>query len=126
LYYSIIRAQDLSIYRKAIRTSDRRLPPTSRCLGTQSYPDATSGLSSPDATSGLLSPDATSGLSSPDTHYSDKLIEEEIFVVWNTEKATRLDKDTSGSDHEVIVWEVLGQGAVGGVSKDTTGWDISG
>jgi hypothetical protein len=30
------------------------------------------------------------------------------------------------SDHEVIVWEVLGQGPVGGVSKDTTGWDISG
>jgi len=36
------------------------------------------------------------------------------------------EKDTTGSDHEVIVWEVLGQGAVGGVSKDTTGWDISG
>ena len=71
--------------------------------------------------------------------------------MWNTEEATRLggpnhsiidltlsspnvevnwsiarEKDTTGSDHEVIVWEVLGQGAVGGVSKDTTVWDISG
>jgi len=71
-------------------------------------------------------------------------------VVWNTEEATRLggpnhsiidltlsspnvelnwsiagEKDTIGSDYEVIVREVLGQGAVGGVSKDTTGWDIS-
>jgi len=76
----------------------------------------------------------------------EKLIEEEVLVVWNTEEATRLggsnhsiidlilsspnvelnwsiagEKDTTGSDHKVIVWEVLGQGAAGGVSKDTTG-----
>jgi hypothetical protein len=72
-------------------------------------------------------------------------------MVWNTEDATRLggknhsiidltlsspnvelnwsiaeDKEAIGSDLEVIIWEILGQGAVGGVSKDTTGWDISG
>jgi hypothetical protein len=74
-------------------------------------------------------------------------------MVWNTEEATRLrgtnhsiidltlsspnielncsiaeDKDASGSDHAVIVWEILGQEAIvpEGVSKDTTGWDISG
>jgi len=81
----------------------------------------------------------------------EKLIEEEVLMVWNTEEATRLggpnhsiidltlsspnvelnwsiggEKYATGSDHEVIVWEVLGQGTVGGVSKDTTGWDISG
>ena len=63
----------------------------------------------------------------------EKLIEEEVLVVWNTEEATRLgspnhsiidltlslpnvelnwriagEKDTTGSDHEVLVWEVLG------------------
>jgi hypothetical protein len=73
-------------------------------------------------------------------------------LVWNTENAIRMggrnhsiidltlsspnvelnwsiaeDKDATRSDHEVIVWEILGQGAVvGGISKDTTGWDISG
>jgi len=82
----------------------------------------------------------------------EELIENKALVVWNTEDATRLggnnhsiidltlsspnvelnwsiagDMDATGSDHEVIVWEILGQGlAVGGVSKDTTGWDISG
>ena len=48
-------AQDLSIYRTAVRTKDGRLPPEP-VLGTQSCPDATSGLSCPDASS---SPDAT-------------------------------------------------------------------
>jgi hypothetical protein len=73
------------------------------------------------------------------------------LVVWNTEEATRLggpnysiidltlfspnmelnwsiaeEKDATGSNHEVIVWEIHGLGALGGVSKDTTGWDISG
>jgi hypothetical protein len=72
-------------------------------------------------------------------------------MVWNTEDATRLGgknhciidltlsspniepnwsiaagKDATGSDHEVIVWEILGQVPMGGISKDTTGWDISG
>jgi hypothetical protein len=67
-------------------------------------------------------------------------------MVWNTEDATRLGgknhsiidltlsspnvelnwsiaeyKEATGSDLEVIIWEILGQGAVGGVSKDTTG-----
>jgi hypothetical protein len=36
------------------------------------------------------------------------------------------EKDATRSDREVIVWEILGQGPLGGVSKDTTGWDISG
>jgi len=84
-------------------------------------------------------------------YFWEKLIKEEVLVVWHTEGTTRqggpnhsiidltltslnldlnwgiaADKDTTGSDHEVIVWEVLGQGALGGVSNDTTGWDISG
>jgi hypothetical protein len=66
-------------------------------------------------------------------------------MVWNTEDATRPgynhsiidwtlsspnmelswsiagDKDATGSDHDVIVWEIFGYGVVGGVSKDTTG-----
>jgi len=46
LYYSIMRAQDPSIYRKAVRTKDGRLPPPSRCSGTQSCPDASSSLMS--------------------------------------------------------------------------------
>jgi hypothetical protein len=72
-------------------------------------------------------------------------------VLWNTEDATRRggtnhsiidltssspnvelnwsiaeEEDTTGSDHEIIVGEILGQGPVGGVSKDNTiGWDIS-
>jgi len=54
-----MRVQDLSIYGKAIRTKDGRLPPKP-VLGTQSCPDASS---SPDATSGLSCPDASS---SPD------------------------------------------------------------
>jgi len=33
LYYSIMRAQDLSIYRKAVRTKDGRLPPPEPVLG---------------------------------------------------------------------------------------------
>jgi hypothetical protein len=81
----------------------------------------------------------------------EELIGKEKLMVWNTEEATRLgginhsiidltlsspnvelnwsiaeDKDATGSDHEVIVWEILRQKSVGGVSKDTTGWDISG
>jgi hypothetical protein len=81
----------------------------------------------------------------------EELIKNEELMVWNTEDATRLgsnnhsiidltlsspnvelnwsiaeDKDATGSDHEVIIWEIVGQKAVGGVSKDTTGWDISG
>jgi hypothetical protein len=81
----------------------------------------------------------------------EELVEKQELVVWNTEEATRLGganhsildltlsspnvelnwsiakyRDTTGSDHEVIVWEILEQGlAAGGVSKDTTGWDIS-
>jgi hypothetical protein len=80
----------------------------------------------------------------------EEVIEDKDLVVWNTEDATRLggtnhsnidltlsspnmelnrsiagDEDATGSDHEVIVWEILGQTAVGGVSKDTAGWDIS-
>jgi hypothetical protein len=80
----------------------------------------------------------------------EELIEDKALMVWNTEDATRLggtnhsiidltlsspnielnwsiagEEDAIGSDHEVIVWEILGQTAVGGVSKDTTGWDIS-
>jgi hypothetical protein len=63
----------------------------------------------------------------------EELIEQEELVVWNTEDATRLggtnhsfidltlsspnlelnwsiakDKEATGSDHEVIVWEILG------------------
>jgi hypothetical protein len=81
----------------------------------------------------------------------EDLIEKEELMVCNTEEATRIggrnhsiidltlsspnvelnwsiagDKDATGSDHEVIVWEILRQGPVGGVSNDTTGWDISG
>jgi len=62
------------------RDKGRKTAPPSRCSGTQSCPDATSGPSCPDATSGPSCPDATSGLScpdatsgpsSPDAHYSD-------------------------------------------------------
>ena len=50
-----MRAQDLSIYRMAVRTKDGRQSPEP-VLETQSCPDTTSGLSCPDASS---SPDTT-------------------------------------------------------------------
>jgi hypothetical protein len=77
------------------------------------------------------------------------MIEKFGMVVWNSEKGTRsgpgtdsvsiidltlssqgatlnwslLEEEATGSDHEVICWEILGsQGTVGRV---TTGWDIS-
>jgi endonuclease/exonuclease/phosphatase (EEP) superfamily protein YafD len=81
----------------------------------------------------------------------EELIEQEELMVWNTEDSTRLggtnhsiidltlsspnlklnwsiakDEEAAGSDHKVIVWEILGQKVVRGVSTDTTGWDISG
>jgi hypothetical protein len=81
----------------------------------------------------------------------EEFIEDKTLGVWNTEDATRLEdanhsimdvtlsspnvelnwsiaeeKDATGSDHEMIIWKILGQGPVGGVSKYTTGWDISG
>jgi hypothetical protein len=83
----------------------------------------------------------------------ERLIEEEDLFVWNTEEATRmgpgarnhsvidltlsspnielnwclLDEEATGSDHEVIAWEVLGNSHPrADTSTETTGWDISG
>jgi len=83
----------------------------------------------------------------------ERLIEEEDFFVWNKEEATRLGpgaenhsiidltlsspnielnwcllkKEATGSDHELIAWEVLGTLGQGvDTSTETTGWDISG
>jgi len=82
----------------------------------------------------------------------EQLIENEGLSVWNTKEATRigaraeihsiigltlsspnmdlnwclLDEEATGSDHELIVWEV--QGAAdprADTSTETTGWDIS-
>jgi len=80
------------------------------------------------------------------------LIENNDLTIWNTEDATRLGKgatnhstidltlptrnlelnwaiageeEATGSDHEMIVWEVLGCGTSNsGTSNKTTGWDI--
>jgi len=82
----------------------------------------------------------------------ERLIEEEDLFVWNTEEATRmgpgaenlsiidltlsspnielnwclLGEDATGSDHELIAWEVLGTlDPRADTSTETTGWDIS-
>ena len=80
------------------------------------------------------------------------LIENNALTIWNTEDATRLGKgatnhsiidltlstrnlelnwaiaeeeEATGSDHETIIWEVLGCGTSNsGTSAETTGWDI--
>jgi len=81
------------------------------------------------------------------------LIEEEDLIVWNTGAATRmgpgamnhsvidltlsspnmelnwclLDEEATEPDHEVIMWEVLGNPHLkSDMSTETTGWDISG
>jgi len=83
----------------------------------------------------------------------EQLIEEEDLFVWNTEEATRmgpgaenhsiidltlsspnielnwclLREKATGSNHELIVWAVLGTPGPGvNTSTETTGWDISG
>jgi len=83
----------------------------------------------------------------------ERLITEEDLFVWNTEEATRMEpgvmnhsiidltlsspnmdlnwcllaEEVTGSDHEVIAWEVLGNHHPTAVtSTETTGWDISG
>jgi len=91
---------------------------------------------------------ATSRRNAP---FWENLITNHSLVVWNSEEATRVggnnhsiidltltsasielnwcidSKEATGSDHEVIVWEVLG-GIPGSrdTSKEVTGWDISG
>jgi len=67
-HYTGARSLYIQVGRRDI---GRKTAPPSRCSGTQSCPDATSGPSCPDATSGLSCPDATSGPSSADAHYSD-------------------------------------------------------
>jgi len=83
----------------------------------------------------------------------ERLIEEEDLFVWNTEEATRmgpgaenhsiidltlsspnielnwclLREEATGSDHELIAWEVLGTPGQGvDTSTEVMGWDISG
>jgi len=83
----------------------------------------------------------------------ERLIEEEDLFVWNTEEAMRmcpgaenhsiidlilsspnielnwclLREEATGSDHELIAWEVLGTPGPGvDTSTETMGWDISG
>jgi len=86
----------------------------------------------------------------------ENLIEEEELLVWNNEEATRsgpgahnhsiidltlsspnielnwsiLGNQATGSDHELIAWEVLAkEGEItggGGTSTEVTGWDIRG
>jgi hypothetical protein len=83
--------------------------------------------------------------------FGEKLTEDKVLVEWNTEDAAKLagtnhsiidltlsspnlelnwsiaeEKDATVSDHEVLVWEALGERAVGGARKDTTGWDDGG
>ena len=85
--------------------------------------------------------------------YWEQLITEENLFVWNNEEATRkgpramnhsivdltlsspnmdlnwclLGEEATGSDHEVIVWDVLGSPHPTDItSTETTGWDISG
>ena len=85
--------------------------------------------------------------------FGERLIEEENLFVWNTEEATRiapgamnhsiidltlsspnmelnwclLGEEATGSDHELIVWEVLGTPSMStNTSTEITGWDISG
>lgn len=89
-----------------------------------------------------------------DAAFWEKLIEDEALVIWNSEEATRSspeatyhsiidltlsspnielnwsiagEKEATGSDHEVIQWEVI-ENTVGrgGTNQETTGWDISG
>jgi len=83
----------------------------------------------------------------------ERLITEEDLFVWNTEEATRMGpgvmnhsiidltlsspnmdlnwcllvEEATGSDHEVIAWEVLGNSHPTAItSTETTGWNISG
>jgi len=83
----------------------------------------------------------------------ERLIQEKDLLVWNTGEATRmgpgamnhsvinltlsspnmelnwclLDEEATRSDHEVIMWEVLGNPhPKPDMSTETTGWDISG
>ena len=84
----------------------------------------------------------------------ENLITEHALVIWNSEEATRMgarasnhsiidltltspslelkwriaqEEEATGSDHEVIVWEVPGRIAGSQeTSKETTGWDVSG
>jgi len=85
--------------------------------------------------------------------FGECLIEEEDLFVWNMEEATRkgpeamnhfiigltlsspnieldwrlLDEEAAGSDHEVLLWGVLGTPPPrADTSAETTGWDISG
>jgi len=85
--------------------------------------------------------------------YWEQLITEENLFVWNNEEATRkgpramnhsivdltlsspnmdlnwclLGEEATGSDHEIIVWDVLGSPHPTDItSTETTGWDISG
>jgi len=80
------------------------------------------------------------------------LVEEHELVIWNSEEGTRagprtektsiidltlsspavalnwclLQEEATGSDHEVIMWEVLRGKEGGKPGKTVTGWDISG
>jgi len=83
----------------------------------------------------------------------ERLISEENLLVWNTEEATRIEltakihsiidltlsspnvelhwcplgEEATGSDHELIAWDMLGApDPRADTSTETTGWDISG
>jgi len=82
----------------------------------------------------------------------EDLIEKHELVIWNSEEGTRagpgangtsiidltlstpaitlnwslLEGEASGSDHEVILWEIIEGGEKGGQSRVVTGWDIAG